>query len=78
MVSMCRTWLAFVLPAHNVLQQREVLGVDGAVFVTLSGYYSQVYGVKRDGPVLRWERIERGLVVGPMHIIRCIMTTSPC
>ena len=78
MVSMCRTCLAFVLLAHNVLQQREVLGVDGAVFVTLNSYYSHSEGVKRDGPVLRWERIERGLVVGPMHIIRYIMNTSPC
>ena len=62
--------LFFAIPVHNVSQQCEVLSVDGAVFVTLNSYASESCGVKRDGLVLRWDRSERGLVVGPMHVIR--------
>ena len=70
MVGMCRTYLSIAIPPRNVTQQPKVLSVDGAVFVTLNSYASESCGVKRDGLVLRWDRSERGLVVGPMHVIR--------
>lgn len=37
MVGVCITCLSTEIPAHNLSKQPEVLGVDGAVFVTLNG-----------------------------------------
>ena len=75
MVRTCRTCLAITISAHNVSQQPEVLGVDGAVFVTLNRHnYLSYEGAKRDGPVLRWDKSEQRLVVTSMHRTQYIIT----